>query len=195
MIKSLKEIKRAMDARVRADETERDEEGRAVLEMTVLKDEDFLSDFSAGKRPAVNAEIAEFLNECALPLLPNDSVRVKIYSDCISQEEQPVYTAALKEYYAGHYKENHLAMRRNAVVSLILAIIGIAALAVPLTVTFLGRMPVLSEALDIFAWVFLWEAVDQFFLERAVLRMNRNRCLRFLDAKIEYLPRTNGNAI
>ena len=71
-----------------------------------------------------------------------------------------------------------------------MALIGLAALAVTLTVSYFGRMPILSEALDIFSWVFLWEAVDLFFLERTVLRAKRNRCLHFLEADIRYLPRT-----
>lgn len=190
MIRSLKELKKAMDARARNDEIERDEEGRAVLKMTVLRDEDFLSDFSAGTRPVIDSEVAEFLNESALPLLPAEPVCLQIYSDCISEEEKPVYSAALREYYVRHYKENRLALKRNAVVSLVMALIGIVALAAVLTVSFFQVLPVISEALDIFAWVFLWEAVDLFFLERAVLRAKRNRCLRFLEAKIEYLPRT-----
>ena len=190
MIQSLKQIKRMADARVGSEETERDEEGRAVIAMTVLRDEDFLSDFSAGKRPTVSPEVAEYLNESALPLLPAESVCLRIYSDCTSEEEKPVYSAALKEYYMRRYRENRLLMRRNAIFSLIMALIGLAALAVTLTVSYFGRMPILSEALDIFSWVFLWEAVDLFFLERTVLRAKRNRCLRFLEADIRYLPRT-----
>ncbi len=189
MIRSIKELRHAMDARAKSDEIERDEEGRAIIEMTVLRDEDFLSDFSAGARPVIGAEVAEYLNESALPLLPKEPVCLKIYSDCISEEEQSVYNAALMEYYARHYKENRIALKRNAAVSVVMAVVGLVALAVTLFVSFFWKLPVLSEALDIFAWVFIWEAVDLFFLERAVLRMRRNSCLRFLDAKIVYLSR------
>ena len=190
MIRSFKEMKRAMDARAKAGEIERDEEGRAIIEMTVLRDEDFLSDFSAGARPAVSAEVAEYLNESALALLPKEPVCLKIYSDCIGEEDQAVYNAALMEYYARHYKENRILLKRNAIASLIMALLGLAALTVTLLISFLWKLPVISEALDIFSWVFLWEAVDLFFLERTVLRARQSRCLRFLDAKIVYLPRT-----
>ena len=39
----------------------------------------------------------------------------------------------------------------------------------------LGAGAVWTECVDIFAWVFLWEAVDQFFIERkgVLLKMKR----------------------
>lgn len=69
-------------------------------------------------------------------------------------------------------------------------LVGVVALAVVLTLSLLKRVEILVEVLDIFAWVFLWEAVDLFFLEGGVLRMKQRRFLRFIDAKVEFLPKT-----
>ena len=190
MIKSIKELKKNMDARLHREEVERDEEGRAVIEMTVMSDEDFLSDFSVGRRPTVSSEVAEFLEESARAFLPAEPIRLNIYSDCITEEKQEGYSAALKEYYKRHYEENRRDLRRNAWISLIMAIIGIIALTVVITLAVFEKLPVFSEAIDIFAWVFLWEAVDLFFLERAVLRAKRNRYLRLIDANIVFYPKT-----
>lgn len=189
MVKTVKELKRRMDARARADEVERDEEGRAVIGMTVLKDEDFLSAFSAGRQPVVSTEVAEFLDESAKAFLPREPVRINIYSDCIDKEEEKTYSEALKEYYVRHYKENRRELKRNAVVSLLMAVVGLLALTGSLLLSYLLKNAVVSEATDIFAWVFLWEAVDLFFLERMVLRAERDRCLRFIEANICYYPR------
>ncbi|MDE6273421.1 MAG: hypothetical protein K2L87_00030 [Clostridiales bacterium] len=190
MIESIKELKRQLDARAKQDEIERDDEGRAVIEMSVLKDEDFLSDFSSGKAPTVSGEVAEFLNESAMAFLPKEQLHIKIYSDCIDSEEEKSYKTALREYYVRHYKRNRQELRRNAIVSAIMFLIGIAALSIGVTFTFFGRHEVWGEILDIFAWVFIWEAVDLFFLERSVLRMGRMRCLSFIAAKISYYPRS-----
>lgn len=188
MIRALKELKRQMDARADSDEVERDEEGRAIVEMTVLRDEDFLSDFSAGK-PVVSGEVAEFVEESAMAFRPKEPICLKIYSDCIDEEEEKVYSNALKEYYVRRYTENRRSMRRNRLAAAIMLLIGVVALAVVLTLSLLKRVEILVEVLDIFAWVFLWEAVDLFFLEGGVLRMKQLRFLRFIDAKIEFLPR------
>lgn len=188
MIKSIKELKREIDARVKADEVERDEEGRAVIEMCVRSDEYFLSDYSVGKCPTIDGEVAQFLEERAMGFRPNESITVKIYSDCIDKQEEKAYSSAFTEYYVRHYRQITRDLRQNLFVSLVMALVGLVALAVMVTFSILEKHPIVSEALDIFAWVFLWEAVDLFFLERSVLRRKRTRFLRLIDAQIRFLP-------
>lgn len=188
MIQSIRELKKQMRTRLKEEEIERDEEGRAVVAMTVLHDEDFLSDFSAGSKPVISSEVAEFIEERTTALPPSEALTLKIHSNCIDSQEQIAYSAALKEYYVRHYSENRREMRRNAVISAVMAAIGIITLALVVSFYFLEKMPVVSEVIDIFAWVFIWEAVDLFFLQRGILRAKRARCLRLIDAKIEFLP-------
>ena len=189
MIKSIQELKRQLNARVLEDTVERDDEGRAVISMSVMNDDDFLSDFSAGATPTISSEVSEFLDESATAFLPKEQLHIKIYSDCIDSEEEKLYKNALTEYYVRHYKRNWLEMRRNLLISVVMLLIGIAALSVGVTFTFFGRHEVWAEILDIFAWVFIWEAVDLFFLERSVLRREKYRCLLFIAAKVSYFPR------
>ncbi len=102
--------------------------------------------------------------------------------------EEKLYIDGLKEYYVRHYEHNRGQLKRNLLFSVIMAVIGIFGIAAALAISFYGKIPVLAEAVDIFAWVFLWEAVDLFFLQRSLLRVERNRCLRFFEAKILFLP-------
>lgn len=186
MIKSIKELKRYYDNRIEQEEIERDGEGRAVIEMTVRDDGGFLSPYSAGTRPMISGEVADYLLESAISLAPHEPICLKIHSDCIDEEEKTVYSHALHDYFSAHYFENAVMLRRNAVLSCIMAVIGLLTLTLGITLGIFEWVPVLGEALDIFAWVFLWEAVDVYFLERAVLRVKGRRYLRFADAKIEY---------
>ncbi len=186
MIKSIKELKRYYDRRMEEEEIVRDEEGQAVIEMTVRDDGGFLSPYSAGARPMISGEVADYLMESAVSLAPHEPVCLQIHSDCIDEEEKTIYAHALHDYFSAHYFENAVTLRRNAVLSCIMAIVGLLTLTLGITLGIFEWVPVLGEALDIFAWVFLWEAVDLFFLERAVLRMKSRRYLRFADAKIVY---------
>lgn len=191
MIRTIRELRRQMDARADAEEIERDEEGRAVIDMTVLRDEDFLSDFSA-KKPVVSSEVADFLQASAMAFSPKEPICLKIYSDCIDSEEEKVYSKALTEYYVRHYKSNRRDLRRNAITSSILFLIGLLTLSVTLLVMYFNVNPLVEEVLDILSWVFLWEAFDQFFIERLLLRIDRRRYLRLIEAKILFLPREQG---
>lgn len=190
MIKSIRQLKKHLDARARADEPERDEEGRAVIEMTVLKDEDFLSDFSAGSRPVISTAIGEFLTENALAFHLQESFCIRINSDCIDDGERKIYAEALKEYYVRRYKRNRMDLKRNAFVSAVMAAVGVIALSAFVAMSLFDVNPVLSGVAEIFAWVFIWEAVDLFFLERQVLRCERIRYLHFIDAKVVFKPRS-----
>ena len=190
MIRSVKELKRLISARASGDEVERDEDGRAVIELTVLRDEGFLSDFSAGTRPVISGEVAQYLEESAMRFLSKEPICIKIYGDCIDKMEEKLYIDGLKEYYVRRYTENRRSLHRNRWIAAIMLLVGVVALAVVLTLSLLKRVEILVEVLDIFAWVFLWEAVDLFFLEGGVLRMKQRRFLRFIDAKVEFLPKT-----
>ncbi len=188
MIRSIRELKKQMHDRLREEQIERDEEGRAVVKMTVLRDEDFLSDFSAGSIPVISSQVAEFIEERTSAFSPQEPLSLNIYSDCIDSQEKIVYDQALKEYYVRHYSENKRELVRNTFISAIMAAVGILALTVVILFYFFERHPVLTEIVDIFAWVFLWEAVDLFFLQRSVLRGKRARYLRLIEAKIKFLP-------
>ena len=49
-----------------------------------------------------------------------------------------------------------------------------------------GLGEVLTECLDIFAWVFLWESVDQFFIESRALVRKCRRFDNFVNADIAF---------
>ena len=78
-------------------------------------------------------------------------------------------------------------MRRNLILSGILTLVGVLGLVIMFLLAHFWRNPVLSEVLDIFAWVFLWEAVDQFFLERSALRIKRNRYISLIHLHFEFV--------
>ncbi len=170
-----------MHDRLREEQIERDEEGRAVVKMTVLRDEDFLSDFSAGSIPVISSQVAEFIEERTSAFSPQEPLSLNIYSDCIDSQEKIVYDVR-------HYSENKRELVRNTFISAIMAAVGILALSVVILFYFFERHPVLTEIVDIFAWVFLWEAVDLFFLQRSILRGKRARHLRLIEAKIKFFP-------
>ena len=167
MIRSIKELKRELDARVRAEKHELDEEGRAIIEVTVRRDVDFLSDYSVEK-PMISSAFSDFLREQSEAFPPREPICLKIYSNCIDEHEQSVYGAALKEYAMRNYKKHALELKKNAFISAILMAVGVLGLAAVVLLSLFVDNAVIAEVLDIFAWVFVWEAVDLFFLERRI---------------------------
>lgn len=193
MIRTIRELRRAADAHLRGEEIERDEEGRALLTVTVRDDEEFLSDLS-GRRAVVSSAVGEFLERQALAVSPGEPLALHVESDCIDEEERPVYVEALRERYRLLYREKRRELKRNAWYAALLAAAGVAWLLVTVLLSHVMKNAVLFEVIDIVAWVFLWEAADLFFLERRLLRGERDRCLCFLDMPVRFAPISSGRA-
>ena len=51
----------------------------------------------------------------------------------------------------------------------------------------LGAGAVWTECVDIFAWVFLWEAVDQFLIERKGVLLKMKRYYAFMNSRITFI--------
>ncbi len=188
MIRTIRQLKKEMGARMRSEEIKRDEEGRVIVEMTVLNDDDFLSDYSFGRNPVISSGVSEFIDHSVMAFAPGEALRLNVYSDCIDGEEEKIYRGALKKYYEARYAKNVLERRRNLVIAGVMALIGICFLIATMLFSHRWGNPVLSEILDIFAWVFLWECADVLFLQRSVLSIECKRYLRLMDAKVEFFP-------
>ena len=163
---------------------EYDEEGRAVIHMTVQDDSDFLSVYSEHTTPVISAEVAEFLENSTHSLRPRHPLTLRIHSDCIDEGEAETYKDAIREYYGQKYLAGKRERRFHFWTVLILALAGV----LTLMLAFLVDHDIWSEVIDIAAWVFLWEAVDVGVFKSRENDIMRRRYLSFLSMKIEYLP-------
>ncbi len=187
MLRSVGFLRKELETRLRKEKICRNDEGFAVLKMNVRDDSSFLSDFSSNERAVISSEVAEFIERGARQFPPKERLCLQICSDCIDEKEKEIYSLAMREYFLQCYRENRLTMRRNLILSGILTLVGVLGLVIMFLLAHFWRNPVLSEVLDIFAWVFLWEAVDQFFLERSALRIKRNRYISLIHLHFEFV--------
>lgn len=189
MLRSIKEIKAELDARREKRERERDEDGRAIVDLQIRNDDGFLSPYSSEKHNLLSSETSDFLEKSLKTLPVNERIHFRVHSNVITAEEQKEYSEAIHEHYADCYEDVRLAIKRLSRIALVMALIGVFALTVIIGLDITGqKTAVASEVIDIFAWVFLWEAVDIWFLQRPVLKMRQKRYLSLTDSVVEYLP-------
>lgn len=185
MFRNIKEIRRIKTSALAA-KREIDENGKSVLKMTVKDDDEFLSPYSGDGQSVISSEAADFIDNAAKPLDLNRKVHIIIRGATIDDEEKKVYRAAIKKYYGNQIFEADAKLKKNLVFSIVMALIGAAILSacVALHINEVGT--VISELVDIVAWVFAWEAVDLFFLERPALRREQLKNCRLYEADITY---------
>lgn len=184
---SLKEIRKYLDNSKK--EIEYDGDGRAVVELRVLDDNSFLSPYSTQGYNILSEDVSDFI-EHSLGGIPHEKpLRFRICSDVITEEEQREYTKAIHRHYANKYLDSRIEKKHLHKMAAIMALVAVSALSLLISFTAAGiGNEVFSEIVDIFAWVFMWEAVDIFFLRCTLLRFKQQRYLRLADSKIEYLP-------
>lgn len=156
------------------------------MNMTVNDDSAFLSPYAETGRPVISSEVAEFLENSANAFHPKERITLVIHSDCIDEREKSVYAQAICNYFSLGRKDVDRSMRRKTKIAIWFSIVGILALAFMFLVGRLGINDLWVECIDIFAWVFLWEAVDQFFIERGGLLLRRRRLDNFIAMDIVF---------
>ena len=184
--KELKQIRKSVDRSLSERKLQRDEEKRAVINMTVKNDDGFLSQYSEDRTPMISEDVSTFIENSVSGLVPSESLTLRIHSDCIDDEEKAEYKNAIKEYYTKRYVSDKRELRRNTLIALLLAAAGIIALFAAIIVEIQTDSPIWTEVVDIIAWVLIWEAVDIMVFRNRELRVNCLRYLGFISMKVEY---------
>ena len=78
------------------------------------------------------------------------------------------------------------AIFKEGITGILFSIIGIIVLALMFLLSNLEAKAIWIECVNIFAWVFLWEAVDKLFIERNKLLLKISRLSSFINMKINY---------
>lgn len=141
------------------------------------------SDYNYDSNEVLNPNLEAFLVEKAKSIPPKSNLRVKIFTDdCVDENEVKV---AYKNKFKGDFEELEQELRRNMLFALTMLILGVLFMGfLILEMHFLNNY-ILSTILEIAAWVFIWEAVDSFFLERSVIKRKRYQMARLYYAELE----------
>ena len=158
----------------------------ACLNLNITDDSDFLSPYSPSEKPLVSSDVADFLENSARAFHPRAKINLTITGRCIDESEKSVYGDAIRNYFSLKLAETERDIKRKGLMSLIFAIVGVVALVFMIIYESFVNNAVWTECVDIFAWVFLWEAVDQFFIERSGLLLKRKRFENFVNMSIEF---------
>lgn len=186
MLRSLKEIRKMLKSSRK--EHEHDERQRAIVDLRVIDDSDFLSPYSTGKHNVISADVSDFIEHSMQGIHPDEEIHIRIHSDVISDDEKTEYTQAIRNHYADKYRDSCFEKKQLQRTAVIMTIIAVVSLSFMIGLDISGlRSAVFTEIVDIFAWVFMWEAVDIFFLQCTMLSFKQKRYLRLADSEIEYL--------
>ncbi len=154
-----------------------------TINVKVKHEEEIYSGYNYDRNEVLNPALSDFLVEKAESLHKRSNLRIKIFSD-FSLEEHELFSA-IKNKFKGEFEPYERKLKQTAIFSLVVLILGILFLGIFVLEEIFFHNVVLSIILEIASWVFIWEAVDSFFLERMTLKEKWRQMARLYDAEIE----------
>lgn len=194
MFDTMKKIKKINREASSSAAREYDAEGREIIKIKVLNDDNFVSPYSHEDGVVISADVASFLDDQVKPKTLKTGLHVIVESDTIDSDEEELYRTAIKNYYGGRVIDLDRRMRTNALAAIMMTLIAVLIFSLYIILDVLSVGYVLLQLIDIAAWVFTWEAVDLFFLERSVLRYEQTRDIGLFSAAITFDKLTKKNA-
>lgn len=184
MFNKIRRIKKLSRRLEKFEPYEIDEEGNRLIRLHVHDDDYFLSPMSVEGVPCINDETAYLLNFYLknMSVDSDEKLHFLIKGHHLTEDDKALYKKAIKNYYKEEFIDVQDQLKRNSINTISMLAIGIGVL----LVKFLIGQRIIAEAIDICAWVFMWEAVDQFFLRRPELRIKQIQNLKVLEAKIDF---------
>ena len=131
----------------------------------------------------LNTEFSEYISDKAKSVPIKEQIKINIHT----KDDIEVFDVeqSVKSHFCAEYKECKKEVNRLALISLIMLLFGIVALTTLILVEYFTDNIYITSIAEIAAWVFIWEAVDIFFLQRAVAKAKCLLIQRIYTASIE----------
>ena len=178
--KKLNKVKKQISQK---DEIVFDGNDNALITIKAMEEQQIFSTYDYDCNEKLNEELASYIWDKAKFVPAKNDIRIKMYVDDKvneSEVQNAVYNKFKKEYI-----ESKMQKKRNFLFSMVMFFVGLLALAVLfLSYSFFPNAYV-DVILEIVVWVFLWEAVDAFFLERSQINHKQLVLLKLCSADVQ----------
>lgn len=154
-----------------------------AIHISVKDDTELLSPYAEDNQVVINSEFASFLENSVKDVPVKQDLTLEIASHNI---EIATISTAIRNYYYNEFAETERKLKRNLMFTITTFVIGLLAMAISIILTALNTQILLNTAINIFAWVFIWESVDLFFFQRTELKHLQYRQMNFINAKVTY---------
>ena len=136
--------------------------------------EQIISKFSYDEYDKLNKELSEFVLDKTKTMPLNKDFKLNFYVNSPIEKNEVQIT--LQNHFREEYMEVKHELKRANIISLIMLILGIISLTALVVAHRFFDYFYFTTILEISSWVFVWEAVDIFFLQRSKIR---RQCLLF----------------
>ena len=190
MKKYREKVKKVRD-KIKNDKFDEDQKGRAVLRINVQDADSILAKYNDDGQEIISSDMADFVNNLVKSVPIEKDVVLDIKCGNYSEDKERRYKKAIVNYYMNEFADKDAKLKNNAIISLILFIVGVVGFAALYLLRLFDAPWLIQDIVEVASWVFLWETVDVFVLNRGVLKWKQKRDLKiiFADIKITELKK------
>lgn len=162
--------------------TNESEESAATINVKIDSKEQLFSTYSyTGDN--LNSEFCDHVYEKAKHRPITENLTIKIHTaEELSAEE---VGSAIKNHYGAQYRVAKNEFNRLTAISLIMTLLGVVTLALFVLINHFWDNFYITTIVEIAAWVFIWEAVDNYFLQRPLTKAKCLLLQRIFTAEIQ----------
>lgn len=186
-----KKLKATRKEMAEKEEIHFDSDDNALITVKADKDEQLFSSYDYDNNEKLNEELADYIWDKARFVPAKSDIRIKVYAGEKANKKE--IESAIHNKFKKEYLELKEEKKRNALFSLSMLITGLLFLGVLYLSYLFFRNEFLDVILEIVVWVFLWEATDAFFLQRASMRRKQFILLKLCASNVEVIKKRTQN--
>lgn len=184
-MENYKEKVKKLRKRIANDNFDEDRKGRSVININVSDEDEILSKFNDDGQEIISSEMADFINNLVKSVPKKQEVVLNVKCAKYTEEKEKRYKKAIVNYYVNEFADKDAKLKNNAIITLLLFMIGVIGfVSLYLLKTFDAHW-LIQDIVEVASWVFLWETVDVFFLNRGILKWKQKRDLKIIFAEIK----------
>ena len=133
----------------------------------------------------LNPTIFEFVDKVFRLVKKKADLEIDItFPSAMNDEEKDKIEKLFKSHYAINIVKSNEEIKRHNIVSIILLFFGIIVYGAYGLLEYFKMDFIFQGVIEIASWVFIWEAVDMFFLSNFGSRLERMKNIKIFNAKI-----------
>lgn len=156
-----------------------------VINIKIDNKEQVISKFSYDENDKLNKELCEFILDKTKTMSLHKNIQLNLYTS------SPIQKGEIKTTLQNHFQEEYIEVRhelkRVNIFSFIMLILGIISLSVLILAHKFFDYFYFTTILEIASWVFVWEAVDSFFLKRSNIKRKCLLLQKLYSAKVNVI--------
>lgn len=164
-----------------------DEYDRGIIDVGAEHYDDLFSYYDMDGKSILDNEFIDFIEMKADSIPPHKDLTLCFHIPDANEEKRLEIEKTLKDTYIKQTHAINRKIKENNKFSLTMLIVGLALSTVYYFMNMYNSIPVLSYILNIVeicAWVFVWEAVDSYFLYKRDLEDDLLKKYRFIQSRI-----------